>query len=293
MQRKAAAGASRRRRVGHPDRISGPGGPSGARRRLEEELEQSVMEGGQDPRTVNDEAIARQQQMEADEAAARELEEMDEEAFAAAEEFPSDDDLWNRNPFWDGEGPRVEDLKDPADELINYGHRAWPILNPETFIRDMMAFCWPGAKATLTYQKDKFQFQRTKKLVEEFNKFGLPQTMHADHRHEQTPGASGASGQTRRPLEPSWRCWCWRDRLGQNYFNDTDATIIRRLGPLWMNDSQLLLHILKRVLPLTSSELAKCYRTFTLNHQPSFTCSSAYMHVSNYRIRFVTIMKIN
>ncbi|OAE32293.1 hypothetical protein AXG93_2190s1130 [Marchantia polymorpha subsp. ruderalis] len=266
-----------RRRADRQVRTSGPGGPSSPRR-LEGDFEALAPAAGggvQDPRTVNDEAIAREQQEEEDLMAALEMEGLQATEQAMMYEDAGRDDIWNTNPSWAGEGPRISDLRDPADERINYGHRAWPILNPDKFIKEMMAFCWPGAKGSDNYVKDQFQTQRTKKLVEEFNTTGLPQTMHVDSRHEQP---DTAAAETRQPLDPAWRCWCWRDRLGQNYFNDTDATIIRRLGPMWINDSQLLIHILKRLI----TAMLNFYTT----EAPEFAINNPVLAAKPYRYKW-------
>ncbi|BFI33806.1 hypothetical protein MPTK2_4g18540 [Marchantia polymorpha subsp. ruderalis] len=266
-----------RRRADRQVRTSGPGGPSSPRR-LEGDFEALAPAAGggvQDPRTVNDEAIAREHQEEEDLMAALEMEGLQATEQAMMYEDAGRDDIWNTNPSWAGEGPRISDLRDPADERINYGHRAWPILNPDKFIKEMMAFCWPGAKGSDNYVKDQFQTQRTKKLVEEFNTTGLPQTMHVDSRHEQP---DTAAAETRQPLDPAWRCWCWRDRLGQNYFNDTDATIIRRLGPMWINDSQLLIHILKRLI----TAMLNFYTT----EAPEFAINNPVLAAKPYRYKW-------
>ncbi|KAL2631827.1 hypothetical protein R1flu_016513 [Riccia fluitans] len=134
---------------------------------------------------------------------------------------------------------------DPNHKLVNYGHRRWPIEEDTTqYIDDMMENLWPRqALGDRPWRNDHAFMARLRQLIHEFNTFGLPRTIHLqlDHEGENTAPAS--------VINPSYRCDCWIDILGEGWYNETDASLLEKLGPDWLNDGHSLLrHLLKRLV---------------------------------------------
>ncbi|KAL3689738.1 hypothetical protein R1sor_016047 [Riccia sorocarpa] len=134
-------------------------------------------------------------------------------------------------------------LNDTSSPNINYGHRRWPVEmrgGVDDFIRDLMLDIWLNE---FDWRTDPLHAERCRTLVNEFQRTGLPQTIHYDLNDELElrHGSEEARNQ-------AYRCPCWEEALGEGWFNHSDATLIETIGPGWgMENQHLLLHLLTRV----------------------------------------------
>ncbi|KAL3689737.1 hypothetical protein R1sor_016046 [Riccia sorocarpa] len=134
-------------------------------------------------------------------------------------------------------------LTNPNSPDINYGHRKWPLAlsSPDDLIDNVMSYMW---NEHYNWKDDKLHVARCRRLIDEFQRTGLPQTVHADLQDELetnllAPGAQNIA----------FRCPCWEDCLGPNWFNHSDASLIETIGPGWgMENQHLFIHLLTRLL---------------------------------------------
>ncbi|KAL2631825.1 hypothetical protein R1flu_016511 [Riccia fluitans] len=149
-------------------------------------------------------------------------------------------------------------LADTSSPDLNYGHRLWPLpmSSVEDYIDSLMDQIWLHG---CDWRKDELHAERCRTLVEEFQRTGLPQTIHADFLDEveSRPGSEGARN-------CSFRCPCWEATLGEGWFNHTDASLLQTIGPDWgVLNLHLLLHLLKRVRKHIKDNLQCCSRDVT------------------------------